>query len=106
MCCLPVCVYVAAQAKVIIQAAYGSQRHLGVYTELGLQRDQIYILSRKTSKKVPTSYQVGLPLCPCRAMSTSSNDILAVFATHCSNVFCGVCFVSLSDDTWVPGACE
>lgn len=49
-----------SQAKVIIQAAYGSQRHLGVYTELGLQKDQIYILSRKTSKKEPDNCQVRL----------------------------------------------
>ena len=39
------------QAKVIIEAGYGSHRHLGVYTELGLQKDQIYIFSRRTSKK-------------------------------------------------------
>lgn len=31
----------------IIHAAYGSQRHLSVYIELGLQPDQIYIISRK-----------------------------------------------------------
>ena len=96
VCVACVCVYVAAQAKVIIQAAYGSQRHLGVYTELGLQRDQIYILSRKTSKKVPTSYQVGLPLCPSRVMSTSSIDILALLDIHCSNIFCGVRFFYFS----------
>ena len=83
----------AAQAKVIIQAAYGSQRHLGVYTELGLQRDQIYILSRKTSKKVSTNCQVGgLSLC----LSNLLNQYL--------DIYCGVCF--LSDDTWLSGACE
>ena len=43
----------------IIQAAYGSQRHLSVYTELGLQRDQIYILSKKSSKRMPENCQVG-----------------------------------------------
>ncbi len=38
------------QAKMIIHTAYGSQRHLGVYMELGLQPDQIYIHGKKTRK--------------------------------------------------------
>ena len=40
----------------IIQAAYGSHRHLAIYSELGLQRDQIYILSKKASKKESEDY--------------------------------------------------
>lgn len=38
------------QAKMIIHAAYGSQRHLGMYKELGLQPDQIYIHGKKARK--------------------------------------------------------
>ena len=34
----------------IIHTAYGSQRHLGSYKELGLQSDQIYIHGRKSRK--------------------------------------------------------
>jgi hypothetical protein len=46
------------EAKMIIQTAYGSHRHLSVYTELGLQRDQIYILCRKTNRKEAEDCQV------------------------------------------------
>ena len=55
-CTLPI------QAKMIIHAAYGSQRHLSVYMELGLQPDQIYIISRKqrsTSKRLCQVYPLG-----------------------------------------------
>ena len=48
-----------SQAKMIIQAAYGSQRHLAVYTELLLQRDQIYILYKKTNRKEAEDCQVS-----------------------------------------------
>lgn len=39
------------EAKMIIHTAYGSQRHLAVYKELGLQPDQIFIHGKKPSKK-------------------------------------------------------
>lgn len=51
--------YTSIQAKMIIHAAYGSQRHLGVYMELGLQPDQIYIINKKhrsASKKLCQVY--------------------------------------------------
>ena len=35
-----------AQGKVIFRAAYGSQRHLSLYKELGLQPDQVFIHGR------------------------------------------------------------
>ena len=56
-------VFVDSQAKVIIQAAYGSPRHLGIYTELGLLSDQIYILSKRTSRKEYDNCQVTCELC-------------------------------------------
>lgn len=39
------------QVKIILSAAYGSQRHLPVYRELGLQSDQIFIFGKGGSKK-------------------------------------------------------
>jgi len=42
----------------IICAAYGSQRHLGVYKELGLQPDQIFIHGKKLKKPLQDC-QVG-----------------------------------------------
>ena len=39
------------QTKVIIQAAYGSQRHLSVYKELGMQKDQIFIHGKRNMKR-------------------------------------------------------
>jgi hypothetical protein len=47
----------------IIQTAYGSHRHLSVFTELGLQRDQIYILCRKTNRKEAEDCQVTVLPC-------------------------------------------
>jgi len=42
----------------IIHAAYGSQRHLAVYMELGLQPDQIFIHGKKLRKPLQDC-QVG-----------------------------------------------
>jgi len=44
--------------KMIIHAAYGSQRHLAVYMELGLQPDQIFIHGKKLRKPLQDC-QVG-----------------------------------------------
>lgn len=43
------------QAKLIIRAAYGSQRHLAGFRELGLQPDQVYIHGNRRSSKNLTS---------------------------------------------------
>ena len=47
----------------IIQTAYGSHRHLSVVTELGLQREQIDILCRKTNRKEAEDCQVTVLPC-------------------------------------------
>ena len=51
------------QARVILYTAYGSHRHLGVYRELGLQPDQIFIhgkaSGRKSRGKQDENCQVG-----------------------------------------------
>lgn len=56
--------YYFFQGKILINTAYGSSKDLNVYKGLGLQKNQIYIVSRKsahrpTSKKLnATDYQV------------------------------------------------
>lgn len=50
--------HASIQNKMIIHAAYGSQRHLAVYMELGLQPDQIFIHGKKLKKPLQDC-QVG-----------------------------------------------
>ena len=56
------------QAKLIIHIAYGSQRHLAGFRELGLQSDQIYIHGSKRASRSSSSAScqvrgsVGVPV--------------------------------------------
>lgn len=42
------------QSKILINTAYGSSKDLNVYKDLGLQKNQIYIVSKKPANR-PTS---------------------------------------------------
>ncbi len=51
------------QAKLIIHAAYGSQRHLAGFMELGLQSDQIYIHGNRRASKNPSVSNCQVSVC-------------------------------------------
>lgn len=57
----------ALQSKIAFFAAYGSSRHITLYSELGLQHDQIFIHckrgDRKTSNHKTTSGKKKEELC-------------------------------------------
>lgn len=39
------------QDKIVINTAYGSSKDLNVYKDLGLQKNQIYIVSKKSANR-------------------------------------------------------
>ena len=51
------------QAKLIIHVAYGSQRHLAGFMELGLQSDQIYIHGNRRASKNPSVSNCQVSVC-------------------------------------------
>ena len=55
------------QTKLIIQAAYGSSRHLPVFRELMMQPEQIYIHMRKPKSQSKRPPQLQVQECQVRS---------------------------------------
>ena len=81
--CMMTLIDTPSQTKMVLHAAYGSSKDIWVYSTVGLQPSQIYIVG-KVSKKYQSHAQVGLVSvwslfsCVCFKIIDQSNICLEV----------------------------